>query len=481
MKKFLALAAAAVLCMGAVSCGKKSSEYAAEKSASRDISGDISGDIFDDISGQKNQKVIKVATVSDIGYISGMVQNYNEANPSGEYRMELVNYTYQEDTGQNGFDLLKMDIISGSAPDVITTPVDDIDLNGYYMDLYEFMDSDHDISRDDFIPNILDALSVDGKLPYIVPAFSVNTMLAKSKFPFVKENWSYDEFIDAYDSMPDGMELMDGLDNQTLYDNFCGLVNIYDFVNYDKAVCRFDSPQFVNMMNFVRDNHLGMTQAEAYAWDGSVSALSDPMAVSEDRLLVPVNSFHDFQSIWTSVSYFDDDVTFAGRPSLNGNGSYAVSDIITETELSIPRNAENPEGAWDFIKFFFSDYGYKAHRLQFPAYQEHFDKTADHCLENKPGNEGLAYLPDDGWITAVRYTNPEGTEYEIIEPLTKEELARYKEFVYSAAGHYCRRDSTLERILYEELQEFFNSDKSAEETAAMIQNRASVYLGETYG
>ncbi len=44
-----------------------------------------------------------------------------------------------------------------------------------------------------------------------------------------------------------------------------------------------------------------------------------------------------------------------------------------------------------------------------------------------------------------------------------------------------RYDGDLENIITEELEEYFNSDKSAEETAEMIQNRASVYLSETYG
>lgn len=49
MKKLLSLTTAAVLCMGAVSCGKRSSENTAEKSASHDISGDTSGNSYPDI------------------------------------------------------------------------------------------------------------------------------------------------------------------------------------------------------------------------------------------------------------------------------------------------------------------------------------------------------------------------------------------------------------------------------------------------
>ena len=433
-----------------------------------------------DISQLKSKKVIKIATVSDMGYISDMIRKYNDSHQDGDYRMELVNYTYRNETGQTGVDMLKTDIVSGNAPDLITYPIDGIDLNGYYMDLYEYIDKDPDISREDFIPNILEAISCDGKLPYIIPTFQVKTMIAKSKFPFIEENWSCDDFISAFKSLPDGMKLTNGLEYKLMQDNFSDFVNIYDFVDYESSLCSFDSQEFEDMLDLVRDNHMGMTQEEASFFDGNIPP-EDPMDISKDKILTPgAFTVQYFQQIWTMVSYFDDDITFAGIPSLNGSGSYAVQGV-NETELSIPHNAENPDGAWDFIKFFFSDQGYQANRLEIPIYQEHFDKTADHCLKNEPGSEDMAYLPEDGWITAVRYKNAEGTEYEIIEPLTEKELEQYKNFIYNAAKKYGRKDSELELILYEELQEFFNSDKSAEETAEMIQNRASIYLSETYG
>ena len=435
-----------------------------------------------DISALKSKKVIKIAAIPNSGNVPDMVFDYNETHKDGDYRMELVTYDYQPETGKNAAELLKSDIISGNAPDVITYPIDGIDFNGYYMNLFDFMENDPDISQEDFIPNILDSMSIDGKLPYIVPHLEIRTMMAKSKFPFVKENWSYNEFIAAYEAMPDGMSIIGNPEARSMEENFLSFVNIYDFIDYEKAECNFDSPQFAAMLDFVRDNKLGMTYDELVNYDPSLNAMNnyDPMALSEDKQLIAGTNISYFQDIWVQSSYFCDDVTFTGRPSLSGNGTFTIPSNYS-TSLSIPKNAENPDGAWDFIKFYFSETGYQKHRLSFPIYQEHFDKTADHCLENKAGNENLAKLPDDGWVTAVRYTNAELTEYEILEPLTEEELQQYKEFVYTAAGNFVRTDEMTEYIIYDEITEFFNSSKSAEDTAAMIQNRISIYLSETYG
>lgn len=176
-------------------------------------------------------------------------------------------------------------------------------------------------------------------------------MIAKTKFPFVKKNWNYDDFIAACGSLPDGMKLTNGLEYKLMQDNFNDFVNIYDFVDDEKSLCSFNSQQFEDMLDLVRDNHMGMTQEEANFFDGNIPP-EDPMDISKDRILTPgAFTIQYFQQIWTTFSYFDDDVTFAGLPSLNDSGSYAVQGV-NETELSIPRNAENPKGCMGLHKIF---------------------------------------------------------------------------------------------------------------------------------
>lgn len=52
-----------------------------------------------------------------------------------------------------------------------------------------------------------------------------------------------------------------------------------------------------------------------------------------------------------------------------------------------------------------------------------------------------------------------------------------RELVYQAAN--CRvNDSPIIPIVEEETAAFFNGDKTAEETAAIIQSRVEIYLGE---
>lgn len=44
---------------------------------------------------------MKIAAIYDTGYISNMIRDYNNAHPDGEYFMEIINYTNQQDTGKS--------------------------------------------------------------------------------------------------------------------------------------------------------------------------------------------------------------------------------------------------------------------------------------------------------------------------------------------------------------------------------------------
>jgi hypothetical protein len=69
------------------------------------------------------------------------------------------------------------------------------------------------------------------------------------------------------------------------------------------------------------------------------------------------------------------------------------------------------------------------------------------------------------------------TEYTI-PALTQEQVDDFKTMVDNASvgGNY---DSDILDIINEEAAAFFSGDKSADDVAALIQNRVSIYLGET--
>lgn len=431
-----------------------------------------------DISELNSKKVLRLATrrSSTDPDISEIVKKFNAENE--DYRIEIISYDRNDQVYLDNERDMKLDILGGNVPDIIVGTLSGVDPEDYYMDLYPLLDNDPDISREDFIPGFLEGIEHNGKLLEITSVFSFTTMIAKSKFPFVKANWSYEEFFEAYRSMPEGMVLDTSLKNVFLRESLYRLISINDYVDFDKAACHFDAPEFTEMLRFVKDEHLGMTQAEAEEWDGSPSDETSPMDIRNDKRLVRNNHFFNIINLWQEVKgTYGEDVTFTGRPSLNGKGSYVHS---AQGEIAVFGSCAYPEGAWEFMKYYFSDWYYNESnsRYCFPVIEKYFDEKARECLTNE------TYINEEGyeWAKGIWQTSYDDPyQYIILDPLTEEELERYCGEIKKAAGNYRRTDNELQEIIMEELDAYFNSDVTAETAADLIQNRASIYLSETYG
>lgn len=421
-----------------------------------------------------NKEVVKVAVFGNDPELENIIKKYNQV--SIRYKIETIDY------GSNSkeiYDSLQLDIISGNSPDVIPENVN-ISPNSAYVDLYKFIDNDSDYSRNKFIPNILKSMEIDGKLPIISPAFKIETSFAKSKYQYIEENQTYENFIEAYNSMPDNMDFFYQWNSQLLENNFMKCIILTDYVNYKKAECNFNSKVFISFMKFFKDNHIGLT-ANEYSGSYSSSSIGNPMAISQDMQLFSIKTLKGMNSIWLEINgeFKDEDITIAGIPSLNGCGSYAVP---TKFELSIPANASNQEGGWDFIKWFFSDEISKQYyRTDFSIIQDIFERNANRCLVNDTENLDMVYITDDKAPTEVYYTNDEFTDYFILAPMTQQEVEKYTDWVYNIAKNYVRQDKELDFIINDEIKRYFNDEIPAEDSARIIQERASIYLSEQYG
>lgn len=421
-----------------------------------------------------NKEAVKVAVFGNDPELENIIRKYNQK--SVHYKVEAIDY------GSNSkeiYDSLQRDIISGNSPDVIPENVN-ISPNSAYADLYKFIDNDPDFSRNKFIPNILKSMEIDGKLPIISPAFKIETAFAKSKYPYIKENQTYENFIEAYNSIPDDMDFFYQWDKQLLENNFMKCIILTDYVNYEKAECNFNSKDFISFMKFFKENHIGLTSNESSGLFSS-NSIGNPMAISQDKQLFSIKTISGMNSIWAEINgeFKDEDITIAGIPSLSGCGSYAVP---TKFELSIPANASNQEGGWDFIKWFFSDEISKQYyRTNFSIIQDIFERNASKCLVNDPENVDMVYITDDKEPTEVYYTNDEFTDYFILAPMTQPEIEKYTNYVYDTAKNYVRQDHELIRIINDEIERYFNNEISAEDAARIIQDRTSIYLSEQFG
>ncbi|MCM1024538.1 MAG: extracellular solute-binding protein [Prevotella sp.] len=425
-----------------------------------------------DASTLPDKKLIKLyAMYLDVG-IKRQILEFNKNNP--EYEIELTSY---EDYAQNSYNdaitKLNNDMIAGNLPDIIvlnsSMPIDSYISKGLLADLYEFMDNDETVNRSDYIEGVFKAYETNGKLYELISSFSVSTIVGKSSIVGDTPGWTMEEMMQLADKYPDS-SLLGGEVSRS--DFFSGMISICfeNFIDRDTGECRFNSDDFIKLMEFSMRFPKEIDYDQLYSdpnyWDEQQSAYR------EGRTLINTYDINRFINIREmEQGMFGEPVTLKGIPGVKGNGAVFNS----YTEIAITSKAANPDGAWNFVKYFLSDeyqdiYATKD-SYEFPIKKSSLEKLAQIAKERP-------YWEDsDGKKEYYDNTYWNGSSSVNIGVNTDEDNQRIIDFINSTEN-ISRRDDQVFNIISEEASAFFEGQKSAADVAEIIQNRVSNYLAE---
>lgn len=153
--------------------------------------------------------------------LGAMYSNYNIVNAIIKFnkqgtgvRVSLVTYDkYNNEDNEytGGVTQFNNDIITGNIPDIIlldsSLPVESYFQKGIFADLNQFVDDPEvGINRSDYLTNLFDACTVDGKLYSMIMSFSLRTLVAKSKYVGTESGWTFEDMMKAVQNMPEGMK-----------------------------------------------------------------------------------------------------------------------------------------------------------------------------------------------------------------------------------------------------------------------------------
>lgn len=102
-------------------------------------------------------------------YLTQLLGSYNR-----EYRVEAIDCG----RGEAALSKLLAELAAGDKLDILVTGCDSIAPSNTFVDLYQFLDRDEELSREDFLPKIMDALETDGELRQIWNSFATVVPLA---------------------------------------------------------------------------------------------------------------------------------------------------------------------------------------------------------------------------------------------------------------------------------------------------------------
>lgn len=384
----------------------------------------------------------------------------------GDYRIEVRDYSeYNTDEDYTaGNTKLITEIGAGAVPDILITnglPIDTFSARGYFTDLWSFIDADAELGgREALVESFLNAISQDGKLYWITNSFNLVTLAGPGAVVGTEPGWTYDDFYAALDQMPEGCEILSlGTTKQSVFDSICNL-NLDSFVDWGTGTCNFDSEEFINLLKFT-DLFPKDFDWENHEWSQDDN---DDVRIKEGRqLLMSVSLGYPFDMVYYSQS-FGGNMTLIGFPDVPGSGAvfstYSPGFAISET-------CKEKDAAWRFVSGFlkedyqsyYGSYGFSVNRAV-------FDKSFQDALERENSN----YVMTDS-----------GEMQEQKVRFTQEDMDMLMNVINNTqlfGQSYASTQDQLQKIVSEEVSSYFAGEKSAEDVAAMIQNRASIYVSE---
>lgn len=422
------------------------------------------------LSSEVPQKTILTYACTYLNWnVRSQILAFNRSNDT--YRIEVKDYSeYNTDEDYSaGLTRLTTEIVSGNVPDLLDTsslPIDKYAAKGLLEDLYTYMDADPEYGRDKFVPAVLNTLQTsDGKLYQMINSFSIYSILGDGDRVGYENGWTIDEMMQVVNQMPEGMDVFSVGTTREQVLGYVISFGMDDYVDWETGECSFDSEEFIALLEFCN------TFPKEFDWDNYEYSDedSDPDRIMAGKQLLLPTSMYSFEEFQLYNAMFNDNAVFKGFPCASRNGNA----LVVGSGIAMTTSCVDKQGGWEFIKTLLSAEYQKESVYNFPSNQEAFDAMLEEAM------------------TPTYYTDPEtGEQVEqshggwgwgslMIElyALTQEEADMIVDIINSVDKVY-GVDEDIMSIINEECAAFFNGEKSARDTANIIQSRARIYVSE---
>ena len=337
---------------------------------------------------------------------------------------------------------LHVDLTTDNAPDLLMMTNLSIPLNGNnFVDLLPMIDACPEIERGDFTGNLLNTLMMDDALYMLPDKVEVSTMVGGDAFFGEQTGWTIEEARQRKEQL--GEEYYICPPYRT-FDNFFHFIcrGATDrFVDYENRSCHFDDGEFAQLLLLCND----FPREPVFfrkPWDGLEYYMAD---------IDWINSTGRIHGIkYTRGDHY----TYIGYPCDNRRGSYFQAASFG-VQIAIPYRAKDAEASFDVIRFMLgekhqTDERYYGIPVMAKYLEQELQKVSGEIFDHGNG---------------------------IVTEITEEDIRKFRSLVDTPTV-YLLNNPVIIQIIEEEAKAFFAGEKSAEEVAALIQNRAQMYLDE---
>ena len=354
----------------------------------------------------------------------------NDFNRTSEgYRVEV------QLLGEGGLtaELLRTQLIAGEGPDIFAfydrSSLADLGANSF-EDLLIYLDADEEYGRDTLVPELLEAMCVQGKLSWLPYSFGISTFTAPSAY-LSEPGFSFDEAKQA--AAKAGLPLFPGWMTRDILWGWLSDFAVGQYMDLEAGTCSFDSEDYISLLEEC---------AAAASEFGSDSAALYNSLLQFELLqnLIRVSTISD---------NYGGAYAFVGVPNETTNGSMFSPDLC----FTISSASEHKDAAWQLVRSCLSEEHQSALSGGFPA-----------------SAQALDALIDDAVANGVHY-------YEYEYELDEADAAKLRGLISETQTAQDAYPAVL-NIMAEDAAQFFAGQITAEQAAVYTQNRVSTWLAE---
>lgn len=396
------------------------------------------------------------------------VKAFNRSNT--EYRIRVKDYSEYstDDNYEAGLQKLSTEIISGDVPDILACdnlPIRQYAAKGLLEDLTPFIEQDEKIGADGLVKSVADACrSDDGELYYVASQFYIRTALADKRMVGDVTGITPAEAMDYYQNklQPDSSLMGYFVNRETLMEELMGC-NLEHYVNWETGECSFDSESFANLLEIVK------TAPEEIddEWYNSWNIYGPSYAMKEGRQLLSTDTISDWYSMLYVLDYVGDNGVFVGVPDEERAGNC----FELNYPIAMSSKSKHQDAVWAFISDLLTNEEYFS--WGFSTVQSRLNKTLAEARVPQSYEDG------DGNIIEYPVYSYEDENGEIVDVycLTDEMYNDLLSLINDTHRVY-DYDRNIMDIVTGEVDAFLKGSSSAQEVAAIIQNRVSLYVNE---
>ena len=394
------------------------------------------------------RQVIRLESLGSVPDLSRYAASFNASNE--EYYVEVTDLSSTIPNIDDRLKDLSTRLAAGDGPDIICfNGLDPAPYGraGALLDLYELIDSDPELSREELIA--LGAFESGDKLWSLAPCFTVSTCVGLESVVGDGLGWTLEDFFALYDSLEAGQKMIATISPLIFVENTLDGV-LPELVDYETASCCFTDGKFEEYLRLAS----GLETADETDWDSYDARFASGEIVLNEQVL---RNIYDLAAL---EEYYGHALTPIGWPSFDGScGSRLLitsdmgivssgnttaacgSRLLITSDMGIVSSG-NTTAAWEFLHFILSD-----------------EKTqAELSLEAIPISRAVVeeQLRESGSCS--------DTMSRLLDGLTHKDSA----------------GSTLSQIVLEEAAAYFAGAKSVEDVCTIIQDRAETYISEQF-